>query len=310
MKEATVEVPRLGGDVQVRSIPPKLLRVIHAKATNGGKIDFQELMVWKLVFGLKTPSLTEVEARQLTAQCTVRVLQPIVDQIDRLSGTDEHLRDAGDHPHSLHKIIEPVTMAMAWVARFPDVAPTGARSRDSHGAKPVRRRGSRRTATTARAGPGDDPDPEPPGPRSCGCGCGASIFHLAAQARFLDSTHRKRAQRSRDREQPDRVVERRLERLTIGELTRKCRCSSEAVDIDPEGACVCVACGRPRTVALGAVNDYDAHLAEVRGWMRNERAEVRKVHRHRSARVWRTRPSRKMAAKLRKTRREYQEAAA
>jgi hypothetical protein len=33
----TVEVPAVGGDVEVRRIPPKLLRKILAKATKAGR---------------------------------------------------------------------------------------------------------------------------------------------------------------------------------------------------------------------------------------------------------------------------------
>lgn len=76
------------------------------------------------------------------------------------------------------------------------------RGRVSRPAANARRRGSRRggrSGTRAtRAGPPDD-DELPP--RRCGCGCGADISHKRPQARYLDDTHAKRAERQRQREQ-------------------------------------------------------------------------------------------------------------
>jgi hypothetical protein len=195
------------------------------------------------------------------------------------------------------------------------------RCRPAGRARPRERRDGRRhsgSRSSSRGGDsGDDGESEPPaGGRLCQCGCQQDISHRAAQARYLNDQHaaadRQRRKRERDEVNPNRVVERRLERLTVGDQPRKCRCSTEGVDKDPEGAWICVACGRPRTVALTAVNSYDARLAEVRGWMRNERAESRQVRRHRLPREWRTRPRRKLSAKLRTTRttRNIEEAAA
>ena len=161
-----------------------------------------------------------------------------------------------------------------------------------------RARATVRSAAPTRGDP-DDPDPEPPGARTCACGCERELRHHRAHAKYFDASCRKRGQRARDQENPERVVERRLERLTVADLARKCRCSTEAVDKDPEGAWICVACGRARTVTLAGVNGYDVHLVEVRSWMRNDRAAV---HRPRAPREWRTRPSRKLSAKLGKTR--------
>jgi hypothetical protein len=170
MKSKTVEVPHLGGSVEVRPIPPKLQHAIHANAAKGGRLDSQELMVWKLVYGFKDPNFTEAEARKITQRFTLRVLQPIVDRIDQLSGTDEHLHGA-DRPHSMRKITEPAMMATTWLERFPRVVSSGARSRASHGPRPVHRRGSRR-GERATSSSSDDPDPETPAARPCACGCG------------------------------------------------------------------------------------------------------------------------------------------
>jgi hypothetical protein len=170
-------------------------------------------------------------------------------------------------------------------------------------ARSDRRRGSRR-GERGKSSSSDDPEPEPP--RVCACGCGEDISHLAAQARYLDTTHRKRAQRARDRHEPERVVERRLPQLTVGDLPTKCRCHGEATYRDPEHAIVCVACGRPKSLGRLRVNGYDARLAEVQGWMHNELAVIQHP---RAPREWRTRPSRKLSAKLRKTRGRWDEPA-
>jgi hypothetical protein len=279
MKVKTVFVPHLGKDVQVRPIPRKLQRMIHAKATKGGRIDLQDLVVWKLVYGLKDPNFTEAQVREITRRFTNGTLQPIVDRIDALSGTDEHLRGA-DPPHAVRKVTDPVMIATAWFGRFPDVVPTGVRSRESHGAKPARRRGSRR-GERATSSSSDDPDPEPPAARPCACGCGhprqqGDNYYDPVECKRRHARERKQKQRARDRDEPNRIVERRLPGLTLADLPTKCRpgCGGEAVYEDPEGAIVCVACGRPKTRGRLRVNSYDAHLAEVRGGREEGRRDV------------------------------------
>ena len=148
--------------------------------------------------------------------------------------------------------------------------------------------------------------------RLCICPCARDISHKRAGALYFDpEACRKRHKRALDKAHPDRVVARKLKRLAIAdgleqlvaeELPRGCRCDGEGYELDPEGVPVCVPCGRPLTVDNRAVNGYDRRLAEVRGWMRNERVESRQVHRRHRPNTWRTRPTRKMAAKLRKTR--------
>jgi hypothetical protein len=172
-------------------------------------------------------------------------------------------------------------------------------------ARNERRRGSRR-GERATSSSSDDPGPEPPAARPCACGCGRPRrpehkYYATDECRKRHARARKRLQRAREREQPERVVERRLKRLDVADLPRRCRCSSEAVDLDPENAWICVGCGRPKTLGRLRVNGHDAHLVEVRGWMRNDRAAVQHP---RVAREWRTRPSRRLAAKLRKSKRE------
>jgi hypothetical protein len=261
MKDTTVEVPHVGKSVEVRAIPPKLQRMIHAKATKGGRIDFQELMVWKLVYGLKDPSITEAEAREITQRFTLRTLQPIVDQIDRLSGTDEHLRGA-DRPHAAWKIAEPVMMATAWLGRFPDVVPATARSRESHGAKPSRHRGSRRGERAASSS-SDDPEPEPPPSRRrlCAC-CGCDIpDDRGPRAKYFNDQHaardRQRRKRTRDRARapatprlPTPIDELRMLAWNPGDyeqllLCAVCRCNGHHIlERDPTLGDRCCKCGR------------------------------------------------------------------
>lgn len=155
-----VDVPTVGGDVEVRPIPPKLLRAILAKATKDGHIDFNELMVWKLVYGLQDPAFTEQEARSIMRRFSLRTLQPIIDRIDSLSGTDEHLQHGGDElPYRVRKLTEPVVMATAWLERFP--VPRGRTPRPATNA---RTRGSRRTTGSGTTSSGEDSDPHPAKP--------------------------------------------------------------------------------------------------------------------------------------------------
>jgi hypothetical protein len=236
----SVEVPHLGGNLQVRAILPKFQRAVHAKATKDGKIDLQEKMVWKLVYGLMEPRLTEAEARQLTHQFTVGALQPIIDEIDRLSGTDEHLASR-DQPYSVRKITEPMTMATAWLQRFPEVVTGMARSRGSHRPQPGRRRGSRRGAR-ATSSSSDDPEPEPPGGARTCTWCGESISHKNADARHCSDRCRVYANRARDKADPDRVAARAVEN-GVGRLAASCRCSPRRNPLEPGW---CHQCGRPR----------------------------------------------------------------
>ena len=161
-----------------------------------------------------------------------------------------------------------------------------------------RERRDRRTSSPSRAGPGDDSDPSEPPARTCACGCGEDISHLAPQARYLDDTHRKAAARVRDRVKRLAVAD-SLEQLAAENLPKGCRCSSEAVEKDPEGDWISVPCGRPLKVPGSTPNGYDARLAKARDLMRNDKAEGRQVHRARRPREWRTRPSRDLSNNLR-----------
>ena len=157
-QDATIDVPHLGGHVEVQSIPPPLLRSIRQKSVKLGRLEFQELMVWKLVYGVKAPKLTEADAREVTHRWTLGSLKPIIDTIDRLSGTDEHLRD-GDLPHAMH---EPAVMAKAWLDRFPSshrtVLAVRPRTRE-HRPAGLRRAGA--SSATSSADPGGDDPPLP-----------------------------------------------------------------------------------------------------------------------------------------------------
>jgi hypothetical protein len=160
--ERVVEVPHLGS-VEVQPIPRRLQRVIQAKAAKGGRIDHVELMVQKLVYGCKDPDFSEAEVRQIIGRWTLRVLQPILDRIDQLSGTDEHLRLCADQPPAARAHTKLITMEIAWLRRFPHVVPRRLDRRLGCGGRPAARRVS--TGSSSRGSPGDS-EPEPPGHRS------------------------------------------------------------------------------------------------------------------------------------------------
>jgi hypothetical protein len=178
------------------------------------------------------------------------------------------------------------TMLTATAGRAPREATNG------------RRRGSRR-GERATSSSSDDPDPEPPPARPCAGGCGQDLDELGknADAIYCGKRCAKRGQRRRDREQPDRVVERTA---APGEPVR-CRCrGSAAYALDNRW--VCVYCARP---IRGAYSDKNGHLAD-RGVLEVLAEEVRRGGRVPwVTREWRTRPNRSEAARLRNTHKEY-----
>jgi len=261
---AVVEVPAVGGSVEVRRIPTKLLRQIHAKATKRGRLDFQELMVWKLVYGLKEPNSTESEAKEITSRHSLRTLTPILDRIDALSGTDEHLRVRMDVPKRVRWFAEQMVMASAWIERFPGPASRTPRSPRARGAG----RPARRATTQTRAGPDDEPHE-----RTCACGCDLDIRHRAPQARYLNDTHanaaRQRRKRIRARDwNPD--LSRRdpyLQRDPMLDWFRRrveegCRCNGH--HIPDETGYHCVKCGHDRGPDRGGRAYIRAQSAETR----------------------------------------------
>jgi hypothetical protein len=272
---ATVEVPAVGGNVEVRRIPPKLVREIRAKATKGGRFDFQELMVWQLVYGLKAPNFTQAEARAITFRFTLGTLQPIVDRIDELSGTDEHLHGVEDSvPHRLRRYAQQMVMATAWLKRFPDAPSRVARTPRARGAG---RPAARRSTTPSRAGPSDDEGPSdepPPAGRLCACGCGLDISHRAPQARYLTEAHaafaRQRRKRARARDWNPDVSRRdpylRFDEPTYEQLRKRiedgCRCNGHHI-ADPEDH-HCTKCGHRRGWALPVGATVPARSAETR----------------------------------------------
>jgi hypothetical protein len=264
--------------VEVRRIPPKLLREIRARATKGGRFDFQELMVWKLVYGLKAPNFTEAEARAITFRFTLGTLQPIVDRVDELSGTDEHLHGVEDSvPHRLRRYAQQMVMATAWLKRFPDAPSRVPRTARARGAG---RPAARRSTTPSRDGPGDDSDssePPPAGRRTCACHpeCGADISHRAPQARYLNDAHAAAARQRRKRAlardwSPD--VSRRDPYLQLdaaefarlrSRIEQGCRCNGHHI-ADPEDH-HCTKCGHRRGWALpSARGRLQAGSAETR----------------------------------------------
>jgi len=177
----TVAIPGMG-DVEVRPIPPKLQRAIRDRVLKGRRVDFQRLMVLKLVYGLKNPNFTEAEATQVTQRFSLRTLGPIVDRIDALSGTDEHLRHGQDEaPYSVRKLTQPMIIASAWVQRFPSP-----RGRAPRPATNGRMRGSKRSSCTVSSA---EDEPPPPTGRVCARpGCDQPLPpDSAPQRRFCES---------------------------------------------------------------------------------------------------------------------------
>jgi hypothetical protein len=172
------------------------------------------------------------------------------------------------------------------------------RARAPREARNDRPRGSRRSSTrrsSERSGDsgseGGEPEPSPAGRRECEC-CGLPLTGKRPQARYLNDAHRKRAQRQRDRLEPDRVPERRLVLLTEAKAPPPVRCKC-----DPKGhlvdGFVCVPCGRAR--GNGGV-----------AWLAGDiPSRQLSIHQPSRAREWRTRPNRSESARLRSTRRDY-----
>ena len=256
-RTADVVVPSVGGKVQVRRIPPAMQQRIHAKATKGGTLDFQELMVWKLAYGVKNPNLTQAQWRELTRRFSMRTLGPIIDKIDELSGTDEHLRCVDDGvPQRLRRYAEQMVMATAWLKRFPDTPSRVPRTTRARGAgRPAGRGASRRSS--ARSGDsGDDSDSssdssEPAKRRLCAF-CGKDIpAERSPRATHCSDRHadrdRQRRKRQRDRARsklpptPTTADFRRMLEITDEQrdwlrALVDCRCNGRHQEFDP-GEC-------------------------------------------------------------------------
>jgi hypothetical protein len=233
----------------------------------------------------------------------------------------EHRRTGVDG----RRTIERTVRRFAPQGRRPDAPPEldrGSPRTRARGAGRPKAQATRSSAQSGDSGSDDSESSEPPAVgRLCQLsGCDRDL--PPSRPKYCCDQHadlaRKRRERRRDRANPDRIAERKLkrlaaaeslERLTAEELPRGCRCSNEGVYRDPEGAWICRACGRPLNVAVTTRNGYDARMAEIREWMRNDHVETRTVHRHRVSREWRTRPTRKMAAQLRRTRQDRKAAA-
>lgn len=224
---------------------------------------------------MKEPNFTEAEARELTRRYSMRTLGPIIDRIDELSGTDEHLSNL-DVPPQFRKFVEPVVMATAWMERFPTDRPIVARGPRARGAGRPR---ARRSTPSSRAGPSDDSESsEPPrdGRPACACGCGLSMAGKRPQARYLNDAHRKRAQRARDRLDSDRPAERRLLQLIQERAPApiRCKCEPRGQLVDEN---VCVPCGRPRGSMSAA---WQNEAASIRSKQPSLRAPARRNPRY------------------------------
>jgi hypothetical protein len=293
MQYATMYVPQLRGEVEVQRIPPAALRIIKSRSMKGGRLDLRALMILKLVHGLKQPALTDSDACELTQRLTLGTLRPIIDAIDRLSGTDEQLR--GDAPR--HTLGSVAVMATAWLNRFP--ASAGHR-REPRRARSVHRRESAR-GQRATSSSSDDPDPDP---EPCACGCGrprtAGSYHDPGECKRAHDRERKRQQRARDRANPDAAADRRAQHALahVAFDAIRCRCNprhSFALQ-SPDGDAFCFQCGRWTVSPAAPVNGFDDFRREMEQRDLLARVSV-------TPREWRTRPTRTLSAQLRRTRR-------
>jgi len=157
-----IYVPAVGGTVRVRPVPRKLLA---DRAT-----DANEAMVWKLVYGAEDPNFSEGQARAIARRFGLGVVQPIVDAIDHLSGTDGHLaRVQGDPrvPRSVRSAMECGVMLSTLRRHSSSPVTSWSRGHERRQGCNQRSHGSRRSTgrNASRGSPsGDDPgESEPPG---------------------------------------------------------------------------------------------------------------------------------------------------
>src|SRR5256714_11400795 len=115
---------RRSGSPSRPPIPPALQEAIQKRALRRGKVDFGELAAWKLVYGLVDPSFTIAEARKVLLSWTMGTLGPVLDRIDQLSGTSEHLEADLTGPPKFRQVMRANIMATAWLRR-----PNSSRSR-------------------------------------------------------------------------------------------------------------------------------------------------------------------------------------
>ena len=155
-----VYVSAVGGTVLIRAIPPKRMGDLMRRATRGGRVDFNELMALKVAHGVVEPNFTIGEAREVTRRWSLSTLQPIVDAIDQLCGTDDHIVAAAAAPKALRKIVRPTVLATVCMRRGYALQSVTRRPRERRGSH-----GCRRRTTSTRAGPSDEGDPEPVGTR-------------------------------------------------------------------------------------------------------------------------------------------------
>ena len=200
----------------------------------------------------------------------------------------EHNRQAlaSLKPHELGRL---ETWLRTRTHTTPSVRPL---SRPSTGRAPrearnARQRGSRRGARSTSSSSDDPgPDPEPPERRLCqNARCAADISHLHSLREFCDNACKQAAYR-------DRLTHEHLDELVGTVAAVSCRCAPKGMLV--VGG-VCFACGRPRGLV-------------TRAWLDDEGVPARSfVATPARADTWRTRPDRKLSAKLRHTRGRWDE---
>ena len=153
----------------------------------------------------------------------------------------------------------------------------------------ARRRGSRRASRTTHA-TSSSSDSDPPGPpqRPCACGCGrvrrTGSYYASDDCRRRHARDRKRLQRLRVRENPDRVVEREA---AIAWPAATCGCIGSKPAYPGDHAWTCIKCGRPIEGMTSSVNGHVASADVL--WVLREEMRAGGAGGGRSARTWRGR---------------------
>ena len=154
-----------GRTVRVRSLPPKLIRLLERRATKDGRLDPNEFEILKFAYGVVEPSFTVAEVRRIFRKFG-RTVRLVLDRIDALSGCDVRVHADPRLPFN-RQVLRTAALIMDASRRLCDERRLHRARPRARRARPIRHRGSRRTAAS-RAGPGSaDPHlgDEPPGER-------------------------------------------------------------------------------------------------------------------------------------------------
>jgi hypothetical protein len=147
------------GSVLLRPVPPKVERRFQRDALlPSGQFDGYKLDRLRFQYAVVEPDFTAAEVKVIFERLGPSV-ELVLARVDQISRTPRAHVDAS-LPHLHRQAVRMVAVANQALRRRGDCRP-GPRARASRG-RPVRRRGSRRTAAATRAGPDDGSgDPEP-----------------------------------------------------------------------------------------------------------------------------------------------------